>query len=308
MDQPIIRSTPAETREDLLRVSGRGYTKIRHLLVQTPSGTQSRPGKLGAMVRDRKRRSLQLYLLLLTAWPWLERQEKPLSAAVWARALSTDHGRTWTAATVSETWSDLERRGLVKRTRLSRAVAVSPMREDGVVPYTDPGGTTKNRLETYFTLPPAFWVDCWFEELSMPGLAMLLAVASKTSRKEDPDTWLTNEKAAEWFGLSTRSVESGLSELEGRGLITHRTEWVKAGLSPIGATQRHYYALNDDFSTESRLAMQQRAQEERRRRLKGRAQMAPEKKGRGKKKSSTGKAKSAAPAEGQPTSMNSDAQ
>lgn len=272
MNDAPVPATPAETLTELLRVSGRGYTKVRHLLVQTSSGTTSSPGKLGAMVGDRKRRSLQLYLLLLTVWPWLQNQNQPLPAAVWARALTTDRGRKWTPTNVSETWSDLKSRSLIERTRLSRGVDIVPMREDGAVKYADPGGVARSRLESYFTLPPSFWTDGWFEKLSMPGLAMLLAVASKTSRAEEPETWLTNQHAGQWFGLSTRSVESGLSELANHGLLTDRIEWIKAPLSGIGATQRHNYSLNGEFSTASRLAMQSQAQEERRRRLKGKTE------------------------------------
>ena len=268
MNEIPLKVTSAETRAELLRLSGRGYTKVRHLLVQASRGPESSPGKLGAMVGDRKRRSLQLYLLLLTAWPWLGSQAQPLPAAVWARALTTDRGRKWTPTNVSEAWADLERRSLINRTRLSRGVVITPRREDGEAEYTDPSGKVRSRLESYFSLPPSFWTDGWFEELSMPALAMLLAVASKTSRADNPETWLTNEDAGQWFGLSTRSVESGLSELEGHGLLTDRTEWIKAPLSKIGATQRHNYSLTGHFSTTSRLAMQSQAQAERRRRLK----------------------------------------
>lgn len=253
-------STSAETREELLRLSGRGYTKVRHVLCQRGDGAGSSVASvLGPMVTERKRRSLQLYLMLLTVWPWLKNQGKPLPAGVWARALETKTGRRWTPTNVSEAWADLRARGLVETRRLSRGVVVAPRREDGRAEYKEPGEKKADHDETYFTLPPSFWTSEWFEDLSLPGLAMLLIIASRTSHQDKSETWLTNEDAAEWYGFSPRSVEGGLTELADKGLLTERIEWVKAPLSAIGSTKRHWYSLNADFSTSERLKMQDQA-------------------------------------------------
>ncbi|MDP9223725.1 MAG: ArsR family transcriptional regulator [Actinomycetota bacterium] len=268
MKQPPVQSSPEETLEELLRLSGRGYTKIRHSLCQIPNlSGGSRPGLLGPMVTDRKRRSLQLYLLLLTVWPWLKERDDPLAAAVWARAVTTASGRRWSPSNVSDAWTDLEDRGLIERRRLSRGVVITPRREDGAATYSEPDGVKGDHLHTYFTLPPSFWTMGWFEELSMPGLAMLLIVASKTSRADQTETWLTNADAGKWFALSPRSVEGGVKELDDRGLLAVRSEWVKAPLSPIGATKQRWYSLNGEFSTDKRLEMQAFAKDDRARRL-----------------------------------------
>lgn len=251
-------ASPAETREDLLKVSGRGYTVVRHILRQLPDDSVDRVSVLGPMVTDRKRRSLQLYLLLLTAWPWLEAQPRPLPAAVWARALTTDHGRQWTPSQVSATWLDLERRGLVKRKRLSRGVVVRPRREDGKARYTSPGLVKGDRRETYFVLPREFWTDAWFERLTMPGLAMLLIIAGETSDKDE--VWLTNDDAAKWYGLSARSVEAGIENLRANRLLDERVEWIKAPLSAIGTTKRHWYSLTGPFACDARAGLQKAAQ------------------------------------------------
>lgn len=260
MDSTTFAASPAETRDDLLKVSGRGYTVVRHIFRQLPDDSEHRPSVLGPMVTDRKRRSVQLYLLLLTAWPWLERQEKPLPAAVWARALCTDRGRLWTPTHVSAAWSDLEQRGLVERRRLSRGVVVAPRREDGKAKYTKPGLVTGDRRETYFVLPREFWTEEWFERLTMPGLAMLLIIAGETSNQDE--VWLTNEDAADWYGLSPRSVEAGIEDLRGHGLLVERVEWIKAPLSATGTTKRHWYSLTGPFSKESRAKIQGMAQAE----------------------------------------------
>jgi hypothetical protein len=257
-------ATSTETREELLRLSGRGYTKVRHVLCQRGDGTGSSVASvLGPMVTDRKRRSLQLYLLLITVWPWLKKQEKPLPAGVWARALETETGRRWTPTNVSEAWADLRERGLVETRRLSKGVVVTPRREDGRADYTEPGETKADHDESYFTLPPSFWKSKWFESLSLPGVAMLLIIASRTSRLDRQETWMTNEDTAKWYGFSPRSVEAGLKELAGVGLLTERVEWVKAPLSAIGSTKRHWYSLNAEFSTAERLKMQDQARQQR---------------------------------------------
>lgn len=257
MSSTTVSASPAETREHLLKVSGRGYTVVRHIFRQLPDDTATRVSVLGPMVRDRKRRSLQLYLLLLTAWPWLEGQPEPLPAAVWARALSTDRGRQWTTSHVSAAWTDLERRGLIERRRLARGVVVHPRREDGKAKYTKPGLVKGDRRETYFVLPPEFWTEEWFERLSMPGLAMLLIIAGETSDRDE--VWLTNEKAGEWYGLSPRSVEAGIENLRDHGLLEERVEWIKAPLSAIGATKRHWYSLVGPFASDYRGRLQRAA-------------------------------------------------
>ncbi|ACV80038.1 hypothetical protein [Nakamurella multipartita] len=253
-----------EALVELLRLSGRGYTVVRHVLNQLPSGPADRTSVLGPMVTERKRRPLQLYLLLLTVWPWLQNQQ-PLPNIVWARALTTDTGRIWTATNVSEAWNDLEERGLITRERKSRAVLITPRREDGKAPYTPPGAIKKNHRETFFILPGTFWRDGWFEKLSMPGLAMLLIIAGLTSDKQE--AWLTNKDAGKWFGLSPRSVEAGIEDLRTKHLLEERAEWIKAPLSAIGATQRHWYHLTGEFDTDQRRALQERTRQEVRARM-----------------------------------------
>lgn len=254
MDSEMVAASPAETRADLLKVTGRGYTVIRHILRQLPADATARTSVLGPMVTERKRRSLQLYLLLLTVWPWLASQQKPLAAAVWARALSTERGRQWTVSNVSTAWADLESRGLIERRRLQRGLDVEPRREDGKAKYTKPGLIRGDRRETYFVLPAEFWTEKWFEKLSLPGLAMLLIIAGETSDKDE--VWLTNQDAAIWYGFSARSVEAGIENLRDEGLLTERVEWIKAPLSAVGATQRHWYSLTGGFSTAARASIQ----------------------------------------------------
>lgn len=283
MKTPPNAATGAQTRTEGLARSGRGYTKVRHNIAQRPDGHGSSiPSVLGPMVTDRKKRSLQLYLALLTFWPWVRNLPSPVPAAGWARSLQTATGRKWTPTNVSEAWADLKARGLVETKRLARGLIVKPRREDGQAAYTEPGEVKADHDESYFTLPPEFWTDEWFEVLSMPALAMLLIISSKTSK--DEETWLTNEHAGKWFGLSPRSVEGGIKDLADAGLLTERVEWIPAGFSALGATKRHWYSLNGSFSTKARHAMQDTA------RLERQARVGPAK-GKATKKAAAKKAK-----------------
>lgn len=258
---PGVLASPAQTRADLLKWTGRGYTVARHVLVQLPSSETDRPSVLGPMVTERKRRSLQLFLLLLTLQPLLqsreEKGEQPHVADVYARALTTDKGRKWTASHVSAALRDLKNRGLIEKRRLPHGLYVLPRREDGQADYTKPGLIKGDRWETYFVLPSEFWTDEWFEKLSLPGLAMLLIIAAETSKK--PAVWLTNKNAAEWYGISERSIQTGIDDLRDAGLLDIDEQWFTAPQSGIGATCRHYYSLTGAFSFEARTKIRRRA-------------------------------------------------
>lgn len=265
---PESISSPAETRTDLLKWTGRGYTVARHVLVELPNSETNRPSVLGPMVSDRKHRSLQLLLLVLTLQPLLQAREDkgelPLTAAVYARALTTEKGRQWTPSYVSAALRDLEQRGLIERRRLPHGLVILPRREDGQADYTKPGRVKDDRWETYFVLPPEFWIDEWFERLSLPGLAMLLVIASETSNK--PTVWLTNKKAAEWYGMSERTIQAGITDLKKNELVEVDIQWVKASGSTIGATDHHHYSLTGAFSYEERTKLRRKAQAELRKR------------------------------------------
>lgn len=262
-------ATPADTRELMLRYTGRRYTVVRHILRQLPSNVAHRTSVLGPMVTDRKRRSLVLYLLLLTCWPWLESTdgEPLLPAASWARGLRTVKGRSWNPSLISQAWVDLEERQLITKVRRPHGLIVKPRREDGAADYTAPGSVADDFYETYFVLPGEFWTEEWFERLSLPALAMLLIIAGETSEKQE--VRLTNKDTAKWFGMSARSVESGIKDLMDSGLLSERLVRVKAPLSASGQSTEHWYNLTGAFSTDARRTAQERAQVERERRSEG---------------------------------------
>lgn len=267
-DVATVAATPGETRAMITRHSARGYSVYRHILVQLPDSHKDRSSTLGKMVSGKQRRELLLYMLLLTAWPWLEERERPFPSDVWMRALSADpadtdpltrkNALTWSPSTLSRAWKSLEDLTLIepRGKREDRWVRIIPRREDRAKEYSVPGGR-KDRYNTYFTLPDRFWLEDDFARLTLPGLAMLLIIAKETSYQAE--VWLRQESAAAWYGISRTTVQAGLKELEGLGLLHKRTEVVKSPLARHGITQKNFYSLTGDYGYEARTAARERA-------------------------------------------------
>lgn len=253
-------SSPEETRRALTKLAGRGYSQLRHILVQLPDKDKPRSSTLARMVTERRHRELLLYLLLVSCWSWLSDRDDPLTAGVWTRALTAQGSLTWSASTLSRSWKHLEDLGLIEhRERKERLVRVTPRREDAQESYTPPGERT-DRWNTYFILPDSFWLDEWFAKLSLPGLAVLLLVAKETSYREE--CWFTYNRTNDWYGLKPRTVQKGVKDLRDAGLLLTREETVSAPLSAIGKTTQVYYSLSNEFSHASRSALQKLAQKE----------------------------------------------
>lgn len=259
-------ATPAETREKMTKVSGRGYVQLRHILVQLPDDEKERGSTVGMLASGKQHRALLLYLLILTCWPWLEVRNKPLSADTWLRALKSRTGPTFSASTLSRALKTLEDNGLIeKRVRVGHRVRIVPRREDHQESYSAPAGRT-DRRNAYFTLPDSFWNEELFAELKLPGLAMLLVIAKETNQRAE--MYMTHADGLPWYGLKAGMVKDGLTELRELGLLEERDEWTKAPLSAIGRTRRKYYRLTGEYSQESRQLARDAAKTERAARLK----------------------------------------
>lgn len=254
-------ASPEDTRRGLLAGQVRGYTQIRNLLVQLPEedANGSRSSVLARAVTDRRRRELLLYLLLLGARPVVESQQErePLAAAVWIRGLTAPGEPPWSTTTLSRAWSNLEEMGLITARREKRAKWVAPCREDGTgVPYERPGGRN-GRENHYFILPDSFWHSGLFAELSLPGLAMFLLFLKETNKK--PEFQISAEKVEDWYGISRRSAQNGIDNLEATAVLLKRNVPEPEPLSATGYTNRIYYSLTGDFSYKSRRALQEEA-------------------------------------------------
>ncbi|MFE6965655.1 hypothetical protein ACFVAJ_11090 [Agromyces sp. NPDC057679] len=266
MNAQPAAATPAETRAELTRLSARGYTQLRHVLVQLPDRDKPRASTLAVMLHERKHRPLLLYIMLLTCWPWLKDRREPLEGAVWIRALTAKGGPTWSSSTLSRAWAELEQLGLVtKGKREKRLIRPVPRREDGGADYEMPGGR-QDRWNAYFSLPDEFWNEELFAKLSLPALVMLLVVAKETNKKDE--VWLTYDNVDEWYGIKPKSAQKGLTELQALGILSRRAEVVKAPLASHGRTVRMWYSLVGPYGHQARAAKQTLAKNERRKRLK----------------------------------------
>ena len=267
MDLVLASAAPEDTRAEFTRLSARGYTQLRHVLVQLPDRGGPRASTLARMLHERKHRPLLLYIMLLTCWPWLQGRRDPLEGAVWIRALTAKGAPTWSPSTLSRSWAELVDLGLVDKgdKREGRLIRPVPRREDGGADYELPGGR-RDRWNAYFSLPDQFWTEELFAKLSLPALVMLLLVAKETQGKDE--VWLTYDNAEEWYGIKPKSAQNGLTELQKLGILHRRAEVVKAPLAAHGRTVRMWYSLTGPYGHQSRQALQNRAAKERRKRLK----------------------------------------
>jgi hypothetical protein len=267
MDLELASASPEDTRAEFTRLSARGYTQLRHVMVQLPDRDGPRASTLARMLHERKHRPLLLYIMLLTCWPWLKDRRAPLEGAVWIRALTAKGAPTWSPSTLSRSWAELVELGLISKgeKREGRLIRPVPRREDGGAEYELPGGR-RDRWNAYFALPDQFWTEELFARISLPALVMLLLVAKETNGKDE--VWLTYENAEEWYGIKPKSAQNGLTELTRLGLLHRRSEVVKAPLAAHGRTVRMWYSLTGPYGHESRAALQARAARERKKRLK----------------------------------------
>lgn len=196
---------------------------------------------------------------------------------MWVRALKSENrsAPTWSASTLSRTWTVLDDMKLIRRERHDRLVLVRPRREDGRADYIVPGGR-EGYEDWYFVLPDTFWTEDWFGLLSLPALAVLLVIAKETNSAKE--VRLTHEQFELWYGINRRTAGTGLRELESFGLLHVRKQSVPAALSATGRTIHHHYSLTGDFGYEARRAAQRRAKTEAAARAASTAEAAPKKK------------------------------
>jgi len=213
-------ATPESTRDAIVRATGSGYTPVRHVFVQKHEG-KTRGSTLGRLVKQRKRRELILYLLILAVWD-AEARRSPWPSAVWLRALTVhpSPSLTWSRSSLSETWTTLVKLKLITRRREFRRSRIGPRREDRKDAYVRPDGKTV--AERYFTLPGEFWTGLWFDRLSLAAVAVLLIMLKETNK--DAEVHLTYAETASWYGVSESTAKKGNHELVKAGLLNFRDE------------------------------------------------------------------------------------
>jgi hypothetical protein len=210
-------------------------------------------------VAAHQERAFDAYVYLLAVEPGLT-PEDPHEAGVWARALSDSPA---SPAAMSRVWLQLERHGLITRTRRQGHAVILPRREDGRAAYTRPGQarskSTDNggwpRNDWYFVVPHAYWAQGLDQTLSLAAKAMLFIALQATSNS--PSFYLPYERAPLWYGVSADTAQRGLHALRRAGLLHEQFQKIAAPLSPTGLTTRVHYSLLGPFSTAARHKLQQ---------------------------------------------------
>jgi hypothetical protein len=229
-----------QTVEALLERSGRDHVPLRRSFVQAPHRGGG-PGPLAEFVRNRRARTLDLYLLVhavASAPPY----DAAFPAVVWARTLGLGPGPSAQTA-ISKSWGWLRDAKLISTHRRGRIRAITLLREDGSgSPYRHPGEEGSERRGHYFKLPYAYWRGNFQNRISLPAKAVLLIALSLRD-----DFVLPTEKGARWYGLSRDSVRKGLRDLRVVGLLDMREERKLAPLTAVGFTLERRYSLREPF-------------------------------------------------------------
>lgn len=233
---------PTVTRQDtittILEESERPNLPLRVSFLQLRKGTRVEPGPLSVLVRRGRPGTLEQYLLGLTLAVGGEHDVRR-DSRVWARAVV---GRDDDAArrTISRNWALLRDLGLVRVERSGRLARVTFLREDGSgEAYTHPGQRGGTH---YLRLPFDYWLDGWYDRLSLPGKALLLIALS-----HGDFFGLPPEKGPDWYGMSRSTVDRGLRELRRAKILEARMAAKKAPLAPLGYTIQNFYRLKPPF-------------------------------------------------------------
>lgn len=241
VEKPVV--TGEATRTALLKRAIRSTVPLRRVFVQRPPGEGSRHGPLKEFIANGDERGARAYLITVAANSQVNEDgwTTELDSLVWARLFdahlftATEQGARTTAWRILNRLAD---RGLVKLTRArgSRKISVTLLREDGSRdPYTRPGITDK---DAYLRLPIAFWTKGYDAKVSLPGLAMLLAIAA-----EKPWHAFPAERMDEWYGWSADTTLRGLKKLRELDLVERREVFKEAPLTPTGSTSFYQYRL-----------------------------------------------------------------
>lgn len=243
-----VPDTGGTARAEYLSI--RGFTPVRHVLVQHIPESPKRPSTLGDLVNARQPRALLLYLLVLACEHRLARNRR-LPVLTVARMLTTAHypcatGQARTAIGVLEAYK------LIKTRWTGTSVEMWPLFENGSGEVWErPTGDDENPdLQRYFALPNEFFADEVLDKLKLPGLALLLVALKETSNASIYS--ISVERYRDWYGISERTAERGYRELAAAELARTHRQLVKDSRMARGVRAKYHRTLLGAFSTQSR--------------------------------------------------------
>jgi hypothetical protein len=233
-----VAASSSETLQVLLRGRGsrRNFVPISRAFLQEPRPGGG-PGPLSRFVGARRKRALDLYLLVhavASSPPF----DVSIPARVWARALEMPDS-AGSAGQISTNLSWLESEGLIESSRAGNARRVVLLADDGSGrAYRHPALEPSEKRVGYLKLPFDFWLDRWHVSLDLPETAVLLIALSLPAEFRLPQ-----HHGAKWYGVSRDTVRRGLMGLQQLSLIRYRTVAKAAPLAPSGVTRDRVYSL-----------------------------------------------------------------
>lgn len=233
----VVASSSDTIRELLLgRSSRRSSVPIARSFLQEPRPGGG-PGPLSRFVVTRRKRALDLYLLMhavASSPPF----DVAIPARVWARALEMPSS-AGSAVQISSTISWLEAERLIETSRVGNSRRVVLLADDGSGhPYRHPAAEPRETRAGYFKLSFDYWLDRWHRSLDLPATAVLLIALSL------PDRFLLPQHhGAKWYGVSRDTIRRGLRSLQKMGLLSYTTVTKPAPLAPSGTTVDRLYSL-----------------------------------------------------------------
>ena len=243
----------------------RGYLVLRQVYVQhrqNPEQPVERPSTLGKMVGRREFRAILLYLLVLAAEPLLASNRRlPLRTIANMLATTTS---PCTVRQARQAITALVKHDLVRVAEHGMTVELFPLLEDGSgTDWTPPTGEDDDPdLRNYMTVPHELFTDRMLDQLTLPGLAVLLVALKETSATAVFSVPV--DRFPQWYGFSERTAERGYRELDQAGLVRVHRQLVRDSRMPRGVRAQYHRTLLGAFSTQSRRDAQARARAARR--------------------------------------------
>jgi hypothetical protein len=218
------------------------FVPIRRSFVQS-RGEQTGSGPLATFVSRRRKRALDLYMLIHAV-----ASTDPFDVALRSRAWAAALGMPDTPSSqvfVSNTLSWLEAQQLIHTARDGALRRIYLLDESGDgEPYRHPAATHQ---PDYFKLPYAYWLEGWHQRLGLAATAVLLIGLSLRH-----DFMLPLEHGARWYGISSDTLARGLKALRQAELLTMRSVVRASPDSPTGTTELRRYALQGSFAASER--------------------------------------------------------
>ncbi|WP_445340442.1 hypothetical protein [Bifidobacterium sp. ESL0825] len=200
---------------------------IRNSFVRSSDGTTVPPLSEFSTIRGGSGVALKLYLAII----WLS-AAKPYAtnfeAADWARMIGLAQPDTRGAASVRRAIGTLARHDLITKEHIKRQRAnrITLLREDGSgSPYTPP--KANKRDDRYFAVPKELWAQGHIQKMDTAGLTMLLILLEEQHGTEPRKQWWTQNQFKKRFHISKDTRTKGTKELEERGLLTARFEYLR---------------------------------------------------------------------------------